>query len=291
MDDYKLRDRRAPDVQRATAAESSRRLAGQTTWYGLLLVAVMATLAALATLLLLPDLIAQRSLPDVARGPATAEAPRLPTEHATRHADFGATNASDDARQLADWVAATGDNAGKAFFVVDKKHARLFVFEDSARLRESTPVLLGAALGDDTVPGIGSRPIAEVRPEERTTPAGRFVGERGHNAAGKDVVWVDYDAAVSMHRVVTAQPQERRLERMASPSVNDKRISYGCINVPADFFDAHVRPAFATQRAVIYVLPEQKTLQQVFGLPQRATALDDTPTSMAVDLPGAPRPT
>ena len=77
---------------------------------------------------------------------------------------------------------------------------------------------------------------------------------------------VDYDAAVSMHRVINTQPKERRLERITSLSVNDKRISYGCINVPADFFDEHIRPQFAMQRAPIYVLPETKSLREVFGV-------------------------
>ena len=261
LDDSNPPDPLADAVQRAVAA-------------------ALVILAALGTLSLQPGPIADRPLPS-----AISSAPLV------RHADFGATEASDDARQLADWVAATGDNAGKPFFVVDKKRAWLYVFEDSARLRESTPVVLGEAQGDDTVAGIGSRPIAEGWPEERTTPAGRFVGERGHNASGKDVVWVDYDAAVSMRRGAMAQPQERRLERMASASAADKRVSYGGINVPADFFDAHVRPAFAKQRAVIYVLPEVKSLQQVFGLLERAATLGAPPSAIAVELPGAPHPT
>ncbi|MDT4888495.1 hypothetical protein FQZ97_1250530 [compost metagenome] len=87
----------------------------------------------------------------------------------------------------------------------------------------------------------------------------------GRNHTGEDVVWVDHGAAVSMHRVRTTQPTERRLERLASPAVADKRISYGCINVPADFYDAHIRPVFSGRHAVIYVLPEHKSMQQVFG--------------------------
>jgi len=85
-------------------------------------------------------------------------------------------------------------------------------------------VLLGLARGDDSVPGIGERKIAEILPFERTTPAGRFVGERGRNASGEDIVWVDYDAAVSMHRVRATNPKERRLERLASPTPADNRI-------------------------------------------------------------------
>jgi hypothetical protein len=132
-------------------------------------------------------------------------------------------------------------------------------------LRASSAVLIGAAIGDDTVPGIGDRPIALVRPEERTTPAGRFVAERGRNARGEDVVWVDYDAAVSMHRVITSNPAERRLERLASPTVSEHRISYGCINLPADFYESEVRPLFAQHPAIVYVLPDRKPLGQVFA--------------------------
>jgi hypothetical protein len=184
---------------------------------------------------------------------------------AHRAADFGRERPSPDARHVADWIADSGDNAGAGFVIVDKKQARVYVFDADARLRGAAPVLLGGARGDHTVPGIGSRPLAQVRPEERTTPAGRFLGERGRNARGEDVVWVDYDAAVSMHRVLTTNPKERRLERLATPTVLDNRISYGCINVPVVFFETYIRPAFAAGRAPIYVLPEIRPVRQVFG--------------------------
>ena len=181
-------------------------------------------------------------------------------------ADFGEVKPSTQARTFANWVASADDNRGTTFVVIEKKEARLYVFDGKARLLAVSPVLLGAALGDETVPGIGDRPIALVQPNERTTPAGRFVAERGRNAWGEDVVWVDYDAAVSMHRVVTADATERRLERLASPSADDNRISYGCINVPVAFYEAHIRPAFAHQSGIVYVLPNIATIHQVFGI-------------------------
>jgi hypothetical protein len=198
--------------------------------------------------------------------PMLSAMPFLPSSQTVvRLADFDGAAPSPEARHVADWVADSRDNANADFIIVDKRAARAYVFDADARLRGSSPVLLGAAPGDDSVPGIGMRPIAEVRPEERTTPAGRFVAERGRNLKGEDVVWVDYDAAVSMHRLLATKPAERRLERLATPTVDDNRISYGCINVPVAFFEAYVSPTVATQRAIVYVLPEVKPVQQVFG--------------------------
>ena len=197
--------------------------------------------------------------------PAQADATHPVAQAGTTHVDFKSDNPSADARQIADWVAVSHDNQGAEFVIVDKKAATVYVFDAAAKLTGSAPVLVGAAKGDDSVPGIGDRPIADVRPEERTTPAGRFVAELGRNAHGEDVVWVDYDAAVSMHRVRANNPKERRLERLATPTADDNRISYGCINVPAAFYDAQIQPIFAKRAAVVYVLPDVKSLQQVFG--------------------------
>ena len=199
------------------------------------------------------------------RAEATLGTSATASARGPRFARFEGALPSPDARHLADWVADSGDNAGSAFVIVDKKFATLYVFDADARVRAATPVLLGAAVGDDSVPGIGKRPIAQVQPHERTTPAGRFLAERGHNTLGHDIVWVDYDAAVSIHRVRTSNVSEGRLQRLATASVDDKRISYGCINVPVAFYDTYIQPAFATQRAPVYVLPELKPVQQVFG--------------------------
>lgn len=198
----------------------------------------------------------EAATPPVLRVPAPPPPVRL--------ADFGDQQPSADARHVANWSVDAGDHGDRPFVIVDKADARAYVFDAQGRLAASTPVLLGAAKGDDSVPGIGERPIPLVKPEERTTPAGRFIGERGSNTTGEDVVWVDYDAAVSMHRVRPLVASERRLERLASPTPADNRISYGCINVPVAFFEAHIEPLFRHGKAVIYVLPETRPVQAVF---------------------------
>ncbi|WP_418315184.1 hypothetical protein [Piscinibacter sakaiensis] len=181
-----------------------------------------------------------------------------------------------EARTLADWAVRSGDNHGLGFLIVDKPAATVHVFDRGGNLQASSPVLLGLTPGDDTVPGIGNKPIAQVREHERTTPAGRFVAERGRNAKGVDVVWVDYEAGVSMHRVINDVPAERRLERLATPTAEDNRISYGCINVPVAFYESLIQPMFVDYRAVVYILPERKPLHQVFaiGAPRQAATAE-----------------
>ena len=177
-----------------------------------------------------------------------------------------------DAATLLSWVTASSDHRGMPFMVIDKRQARLWVLDAQARVVASTPVLLGLAVGDHTVPGIGDKPLEQVRPEERTTPAGRFGIEPGRNLDGEDILWLDYDAGVSMHRVRTGNKADRRLERLATPTVADNRISFGCINVPAAFYDRYVQPVFSQlprDRAVIYMLPEVKPLKSVFAFAPR----------------------
>lgn len=182
-----------------------------------------------------------------------------------KRANFEKEFASHDARFLADWVVDSGDNRGMPFVIVDKVDAKVFVFHSDGRLRGAAPALLGMAQGDDAVPGIGKRDMKSIRPEERTTPAGRFTSYLGINFYRKDILWVDYEGAVSLHRVVTNKPEEKRLERLATPTPLDNRISYGCINVPAKFFDKVVKPAFKGVMGIVYVLPEIKSKKDVFA--------------------------
>ncbi|OYX29704.1 MAG: hypothetical protein B7Y99_12690 [Caulobacterales bacterium 32-69-10] len=163
------------------------------------------------------------------------------------------------------WILEAKDNAGAPFVIVDKSGAQIMVFDGAGRLQGASPVLLGSAKGDDSTPGIGERKLSEIAPEERTTPAGRFVAALGRNLGKDDVLWVDYDTAISMHRVITGGVKDRRLQRLATPSPLDNRISYGCINVPVAFFEQIVRPAFLATEGVVYVLPETKPISEVFA--------------------------
>jgi len=181
-----------------------------------------------------------------------------------RHLDFGSVSAPADVTRVAAWAVREADNGDRPFAIVDKRRAQVYVFQPGGRLIGTSPVLLGYASGDYTVAGVGNKAIEDIKPSERTTPAGRFQSEPGRNAEGKEVVWVDYAAAVSMHRVISDNPRERRLERLATPTPADNRISWGCINVPVAFFEQTVWPHIGRQHGVVYVLPERRALTAFF---------------------------
>jgi len=182
-----------------------------------------------------------------------------------KRANFKDEQASLSARQTANWVVDSGDNRGMPFMIVDKAQARALMFDAHGQLIGAASTLLGLAVGDDAMPGIGTRKLSTIRPEERTTPAGRFVASLGRNLKGEEILWVDYENAISLHRVITSNAKERRAERLASPHLKDKRISYGCINVPVAFFDKVVVPAFSDTNGIVYTLPETRENQAVFG--------------------------
>jgi len=173
--------------------------------------------------------------------------------------------ASPDAAQLVRWVLHSGDAQGQPFAVIDKPDARLHVFDAGGRWLGSAPVLLGSALGDASAPGVGDKPLSSLRPEERTTPAGRFASEPGRNTRGDDLVWIDYDAAVSLHRIRSVHPRERRQERLASPLASERRISNGCVNVANLFYDRVVAPTLGRTPGVVYVMPDTAPFAAFFA--------------------------
>jgi len=184
---------------------------------------------------------------------------------AVKRPEFGREKPSKDAYQVARWVLNSGDNEGSSFVIVDKAQARVYVFGIDGKLRGAAPALLGLATGDETYPGVGDRELSNIAPHERTTPAGRYVAEPGVNAHGVDIVWVDYEAAVSMHRVLTNNPAERRLQRLSARDPAEHRISFGCINLPVTFYESVLAPTVNDGATIIYVLPETQSPGEVFG--------------------------
>jgi hypothetical protein len=153
------------------------------------------------------------------------------------------------------------DTVGRPYAVVDKLRAQISVHHADGRLAGRSAVLLGAAPGDLSLPGVGERAEAgRLRAQDKTTPAGRFRAERGRNLQGDAVLWLDYDAAFAIHRLRPGPSAMRRAQALAQADAQQRRLSDGCVVVPGAFFDRVVLPLLGGGDALVVVLPETETM-------------------------------
>ena len=171
-------------------------------------------------------------------------------------ADFSGQAASDDARQVTGWVVKTGDNRGLPFVIVDKKATKVFVFDAHGALLRATDALLGLARGtiQRRVPGSEScrRSCHGSAPRLRRASWRRWATPWASRTCFGWTMTPPWPCTACWPPTAAS---ERRLERLAATSPLDHQITYGCINVPAGFYDAVVHPAFAGTRGVVYILP------------------------------------
>ena len=198
----------------------------------------------------------------------------------------GEVSRSEATARVADWVAASRDNGSLPYIIIDKATASLFLFNAKGKSLGKVPVLIGVAVGDDATPGIGNKNLAEIGPAEKTTPAGRFLAKYGSAAGKQKVLWVDYATSVALHPIPPgASKKERRRQRMLSPTSDDNRITFGCINVPTAFYSKNVRPLFQRKGGYVYVLPDTKPLEEVFPrLRVQALTNSAAPSGVKVEL-------
>jgi len=214
-----------------------------------------------------------------APSPAAVDGPPPGTVPAASAENSPAPALSAEARRVADWIAEEGDNGELPYVVIDKQAARLFVFSADGEAIADAPVLIGMAVGDDATPGVGGKSLSQLGPAEKTTPAGRYLARYGRAIGRQQVLWVDYATSVALHAVppaTRANRRERRAARLESPDLADNRITFGCINVTSAFYREHIRPLFRPKGGMVYILPDSKSLEEVFprlhlqGLPPPA---------------------
>jgi hypothetical protein len=182
-----------------------------------------------------------------------------------KRADLRGAVVSKDVQHIADWAVHSGDHQRLPFIIVDKVNALAAAFDASGKLIRTTPVLLGMGIGDKFAPGVVEMDMHQTQPWQRITPAGRFFAEEDLNLKGEKVLWVDYDTAIAIHKMPAKKTPQKRHERMVSPNPAEHRITYGCINVPATFYNQVVHPNFRSKGGIVYVLPDSTPLKTVFN--------------------------
>lgn len=177
--------------------------------------------------------------------------------------DLARAGASREVKSVAQWAVDSQDHFGLPFIVVDKANARLFAFDATGRLRASAPVLLGASRGDG--------PAAPA-----ATPAGRFVAATWLSAGSDGIVWINADAALSLHGIPSGISPGRGAQRLASKDLEDKRISDGSLHVAGPFYREYL-DLLKSQVSIAYVLPEVGSASDVFNMTPADSRLAQIP--------------
>ena len=79
-------------------------------------------------------------LPPLALGPDTDSAPGSAGTWSAQNEASGAAGESPAPAQIAEWAAASGDNRGLPFVVVDKTYGQLYVFDSRGELQALRPI-------------------------------------------------------------------------------------------------------------------------------------------------------
>lgn len=219
---------------------------------------------------------------------AFASAPKQIEALLPKRADFEGLYAPTEVKAIADWAIDSRDNEGLPFLIVDKARATVYVFSGEAMLIGSAPALLGAGIGDTFAPGVAEMDMEKTQRWQRITPAGRFRAQQYRKPNGEWILWVDYNASIALHKVRTVDPAEHRHERLEATDPGQRRITYGCINVPVRFYDEAIHATFLASEGIVYVLPETRPAQALFGaydVPQWRPA--HTPHALEAPAAGA----
>lgn len=183
------------------------------------------------------------------------------------------------AKATLDHINETSDNGGRPFIIADKKAGKLYLMNAEGKVVETTPALFGRDTSDaartDRATGAGKYDLTYNR--DQRLPSG-YEGSVQSFDTGTN------GETFAIHRVIDVKG-ENRSGRLASATARDNRITHGCINVPAEFYNKHLDGELG---AVLYVLPETANWQGNLYQPTQRQAAQGAPTAslQSVQTPG-----
>lgn len=174
---------------------------------------------------------------------------------------------SDGANVVNNWIRQSKDNNGQRYIIADKARGELYVMDASGQMLARSPALYGRQLGDGM--SLGETPAGVFTLQERRAPSA-YGGdiEQFSTAPNGDIY--------AIHRVLTNNPKQRRLQRLQSNNAVDHRVSLGCINLPSKFYDQYLSKGFGGK---LYILPDQGKLETTF----KDIAVDQSKTDLTRD--------
>jgi hypothetical protein len=186
---------------------------------------------------------------------------------------------SSAAKATLDHVNETSDNGGRPFIIADKKAGKLYLMNAEGKVVDTAPALFGKDSSDaartDRATGAGKYDLTYNR--DQRLPSG-YEGSVQSFDTGTN------GETFAIHRVIDIKG-ENRSGRLASATARDNRITHGCINVPAEFYNKHLDGELG---AVLYVLPETANWQGSLYQPTARQAMQGAPAAslQSVQTPG-----
>jgi hypothetical protein len=170
--------------------------------------------------------------------------------------------------------------SGKWFMVADKPNGMLHIFKEDGSHFISDATLYGKDKGD----------VMEAKSSleggAKITPAGKFtMKESPADYAGKTSLILveskDYSGYIAVHAADVSTLSERRLARLETPTAEDNRISYGCINTKHQTFINDIKPNIASlDGGLIFVLPDAtETTAGMFAPETEVVERTETPAT------------
>jgi hypothetical protein len=168
------------------------------------------------------------------------------------------------------------DQGDRTFLMVDKTLGKVILFEKGQPVFAG-PALTGASLADQMPKTeLGAKFDTLNTLDTKITPAGRYTVQRGYDPeVGGPLFDISEihgkDWGIAIHQVYLGTPSEHRDARIKSPGVEDKHITFGCINVKPEALRLFLHELPAKGKIPLYVLPEDASQTAIYLTPHASS--------------------
>lgn len=172
-------------------------------------------------------------------------------------------NASQTTSVVNSWVQESRDNNGQSYIIADKEAGAIHIMAADGTVLATAPALYGYKTGDGM--SVGETPAGIFSIRNQSAPAS-YGGDLQQFATAPN------GDVYAIHRVLTTNPSQNRVGRLASETATDNRISLGCINIPVETYNQYLGRNF---QGKLYIIPEQNELGSVFRGIENQSATQD----------------
>ncbi|MFH1201167.1 MAG: L,D-transpeptidase family protein [bacterium] len=151
-------------------------------------------------------------------------------------------------------------NLASDYVIIDKPTATMYVIGQDKKLRGSFPVLLGKTKGE--MPNKAD-PDSDDAGAQATTPAGKYKLSYKKIATSdfleyKGKIFSIYGSDDLGLHMTYPKEHKKRTEALNTPTTDDNRMTYGCINVSEENFQKYL--ISINENALLFITPDNENL-------------------------------